>query len=383
MAINIRCNACKAEMKLSSKKCKKCGAAIPKNKTYKVIVRMNGQRVTKTVHNLELAREIESKLKVDIARKDFDLERKKPAIRLCDVWKRYLPWAKENKKTWRDDFYNYKNHIEPLFGKKQLDQISSFDIEKMILSLKKQKTTRGKPYAMATIKHQIVFLSRLYSIANHWGLYTGDNPCQKVKKPKLNNQVTEYLTDDELTRLQDTLKIWPDKMSSSFVKFALCTGLRRGEMFKLTWNDIDFDRNSVTLIDPKGKENQTLPLSEKAIDVLRNIPKNYDTPYIFYGRNGKKRVDFKGPWQGIKKAAGLPDDFRLHGLRHHFASALVSGGVDLYIVQKLLTHKDASTTQRYAHLHNETLRNAVNLSDELLEPRQKDNLIKLERRHNG
>ncbi len=105
-------------------------------------------------------------LKIEIARKDFDLERKKPAIGLCDVWKKYLPWAKENRKTWRDDFYNYKNHIRPVFGEKQLDQISPFDIEKMILSMKKRKNARGKPYAMATIKHQIVLLSRIYSIAN-------------------------------------------------------------------------------------------------------------------------------------------------------------------------------------------------------------------------
>jgi integrase len=257
MAINIRCKNCKAEMKLSAKKCKKCGTPIPKKgKIYKVIVRVNNKRVTKTVNNLELAKEIESKFKIDIARKTFNLERKKPAIKLCEVWKQYLPWAKQNKKTWRDDFYNYKKHIEPLFSDKQLDEITAFDVEKLISSMKEKKNVRGKPYAMGTIRHQIILLSRLYSLANKWELFTGDNPCQKVKKPKLNNQITEFLKDDELKSLLETLDNWQNKMSSSFIKFALYTGLRHGELFKLTWEDIDFDRSIVTLRDPKGKQNQ-------------------------------------------------------------------------------------------------------------------------------
>jgi site-specific recombinase XerD len=61
----------------------------------------------------------------------------------------------------------------------------------------------------------------------------------------------------------------------------------------------------------------------------------------------------------------LPTKFRLHGLRHHYASSLVSAGVDLYTVSKLLTHKDTKTTQRYAHLADQALRDAVNLSDRL------------------
>jgi len=91
----------------------------------------------------------------------------------------------------------------------------------------------------------------------------------------------------------------------------------------------------------------------------------------------------KWPWQRIREDAKLPDNFRFHGLRHHFASTLASNGVDLYTIQKLLTHKDASTTQRYAHLSDQTLRDAVNLSDKLIESKTKAEIINLGVARNG
>ena len=246
--------------------------------------------------------------------------------------------------------------------------------------MKKDKNQHGKPFAPATIKHQLVLLSRLYSVAEMWGLYNGPNPCKKVKKPKLNNQKTEFLTDDELARLLDVLETWPDGMTIAFVRFAMFTGIRRGEMFKLKWKDVDMVRQTAKLVDPKGKEDQVVPLSNEAIKVLHDIPREYDTPYIFYGKNGQQRADFSGPWGRIRKAVKLPGGFRLHGLRHNFASTLVSNGVPLYTVQKLLCHKDAKTTQRYAHLADQTLRDAVELSDQLFTPK-KTKITRLEKKN--
>ena len=368
MAINIRCKQCKADMKLSAKKCK-CGAVVPqKGKTYRVIVRANGQRIVKTVTNLELAHDLECKLKVDIARGVHKLTRKRVPL-LSEIWEKYETWAREQKsKSAQTDFYYYRKHLKSALSSKRLDQISPFDVEKLMISMKKSSTSRGTAYSPATIKHQVVLLSRLYSLATKWGMYEGSNPCKKIKKPTLNNKVTEFLTDDELYRLLTVLENWQNRMSASIIFFLLYTGFRRGELFKLTWDDIDFDRKAIKLRDPKGKQDETLPLSDKAIHVLLSIPKEFDTPFVFYGLNGKQRTDFRGPWGRIKKAAELPPAFRLHGLRHHFASSLVSAGVDLYTVSKLLTHKDTATTQRYAHLADQALRDAVNLSDELQKP---------------
>jgi len=152
------------------------------------------------------------RLKLMLPKKYLILNQKKQAIKLCNVWKEYQPWDRGNKKTWKNDFYNYNKHLKPVFADKLLDTISPFDIEKFIISMKKGKNARGKSYSNASIRHQVILLSRLYSLANKWGLHSGENPCQKVKKPKLNNQITEFLNDDELIRLMEILKNWPDKM---------------------------------------------------------------------------------------------------------------------------------------------------------------------------
>ena len=86
---------------------------------------------------------------------------------LGELWARYLPWAKEHKKTWDDDMFNYQKHLEPRFGKKRLDAIAPIDIERMKLELKKGLNKNGKPYAAATIKHQLVLLNRLFNLAKN------------------------------------------------------------------------------------------------------------------------------------------------------------------------------------------------------------------------
>lgn len=384
MAINIRCQKCTADMKLNAKKCNHCGTPVPKNKKYRVIVRVNGKRKTKTVKNLELARDIESKFQVDVARDEFDIQKKKPDITLHEFWEqKYFPWLKVNKKSWSIDFYNYHNHLKPAFGKKPLDSVTPFDIEKMIVSLKKRKNQQGNPLAPATIKHQLVLLTRIYNVAEQWGVFSGQNPCKKVKKPKLNNQVTEYLSNDELFRLLEVLETWEHPMQSSIVLFSLYTGLRPKEVFKLEWRDIDSEKDTVTLRDPKGVLDQILPLSPKALNVLKNVPKEYDTPFIFYSVMGKQRKTINHGWKQIKEAAGIHDSFRYYDFRHNFASYLVSSGVSLYKVQKILTHKDASTTMRYAHLSDQALRDTANLSGELLTPQTNATITKLKDVQNG
>jgi site-specific recombinase XerD len=108
-------------------------------------------------------------------------------------------------------------------------------------------------------------------------------------------------------------------------------------------------------------------VSTQALDAIRDMPVTCEL--VFPGKGGEQRYDFKGPWLRIRKAAGLPEGFRFHGLRHHFASMLVSSGIDLTIVRELLTHKDMTTTQRYAHLRPDAVREAALKSGELLVPK--------------
>jgi integrase len=372
MAIFTYCRKCKSTSTSTAKQCGKCGAAFGRDRKFRVSVKVKGKCVVRIVDNLTIAREVESAIKGDLIRDEYDIRAHQvnTVPTLNDLWAQYLPWAKEHKKTWDDDAYHYGKHLEVRFGSKPLDSITSFDIEKMKSELKKGLNALGKPYKPATIKHQLVLLRHLYNLARKWSIYDGKNPMDMVQMPKLDNQVTEFLTDEELTRLLDVLENWPFRESAAFVKFAIYTGVRRGELFKLKWEHIDFDRSLVKLVDPKGTKTVTIPVSQQALDVLSEL--NRSSAYVFPGDNGQQRTDFKGPWLRIRKAAGLPEGFRFHGLRHNFASYLISNGMDLSVVGALLTHKNASTTQRYAHLRPDAVKQAAEKSGNLLTPKTQE-----------
>ncbi|HOV88033.1 MAG TPA: tyrosine-type recombinase/integrase, partial [Syntrophobacteraceae bacterium] len=256
--------------------------------------------------SLTIARELEASIKADLVREEFDIthhRQKKKPITLNDLWDKYLPWAKGNKRTWRNDLYLYDAHIGPRFGSKPLADITPFLLERMKNEMKRSRNKQGKPFAAATIKHVLVLVRRLFNLAGKWNLYQGANPVKSVEMPKVDNQVTEFLSDEELSRLLNVLDNWPYDDSAAFVKFALFTGMRRGELFKLTWDAVDFERDMITLAAPKGGKTATLPICREAMDAIRDLPRT--SRFVFPGKGGKQRTDFKGPWGRIRKAAGL------------------------------------------------------------------------------
>jgi integrase len=361
MAIHIYCTGCYTSNGLNAKSCSNCGAAFGREKKYRVCVSVKGKRLTRVVDNLTLARQKEATLKADLERGDMDINNKKKVPTLSEVWDKYLPWAKEHKKSWKDDSWYYTKHLKPRFGNKHMDKLAPIDIERMKKELKEQG------YAPATIKHQIAILRRLFNLARKWNLYEGKNPIESVKMPQIDNQITEFLKDKELSRLFKVLKEWPCKESSALIKFALFSGFRKGEILRLAWKEVNFEQGLITLKDPKGGKTQTIPISTQALEVLKGLTKS--SSYVFPGQQGKQKASFRKPWDKIRQAAELPNNFRFHGLRHHFASTLVSNGVDLLVVQKLLTHKDAKTTARYAHLAPGAIKDAALRSGDMLTPK--------------
>jgi len=372
MAIQIYCEACRTANKLNAEECKKCRTAFGRDKTYRIDVSLKGKRVTRMAPNLTLAREIEVSTKSDLLREEYDISHHKvrKVVTLDSFFEdHFLPWAKENKRTWRNDQYLFNTHLKPRFGSKALEDVSAFEIDKMKLAMKRAKNKQGRPFTPATIKHVIVLLKRLFNLAGRWRIHNGANPCAGVELPKLDNRVTEFLSDEETERLLKVLDAWPFKQTAAFIRFAMYTGCRRGELFKIKWVDVDLERKLLTLRAPKGGKTETIPMSDAALSAIAELPRKSE--YVFPGRGGAMLTDFKGPWERVKKEAKLPASFRFHGLRHSFASKLVSSGVDLYTVGRLLTHKQAVTTQRYAHLSDEAMRRAVEKSAEVITPKEK------------
>ncbi|HOI96698.1 MAG TPA: site-specific integrase [Syntrophobacter fumaroxidans] len=271
------------------------------------------------------------------------------------------------------DENRFEKHIKPIFGDKEPGELVPLDVDRLRVKMLKS-------HEPATARNTLELLRRIVNFGVRRQLCPG--LTFTIQMPAVHNERTEDLTPDELAKLLEVLDEEPNTQVAHLMKMAIFTGMRRGELFKLRWTDIDFDRGFISIRDPKGGSSQTIPLNESARGILVNHPRT-DTPFVFPGRKGAQRADINKTVNRIKKAAGLPKDFRpLHGLRHSFASSLASSGkVDLYTLQRLLTHKSPQMTQRYSHLRDEALRRASNLAAELVEKaaKKKDNVIDLPR----
>ncbi len=274
------------------------------------------------------------------------------------LWQEYVA-HKPDTKGWRTDRYRYQKFLQAGLGGKEPKTISQIDVHRLRISLSKTL----KPQ---TVKHVLRLLARIINFGVKKGLCPGLG--FKIEFPKVNNIRTEDLSPEQLQALMEALDQEPDIQATTFLRLALFTGMRRGELFKLQWQDVDFERGFIHIRGPKGGTDQAIPLNQVAREVLESHPRDDNSPFVFPGRGGRQRTRYPKAIDRIREKAGLPPDFRpMHGLRHTYASMLASSGqVELYTLQKLLTHKSGAMTQRYAHLRDETLRRASDLAGDLI-----------------
>jgi integrase len=275
------------------------------------------------------------------------------------LWEEYKAQRPDLKGIYSDN-NRYEVHLKSLFGEKEPREIIQLDVDRMRIKLLKKKSPQ-------TVKHVLALLKRIVRFGENKGFCEGIN--FRIEMPSVNNQKTEDLTPDQLTALIEAIDKDSNTQAAAMMKMALFTGMRRGEILKLEWLDVDFQRGFISIRDPKGGPDQKIPLNDATRDILLSI-KRTRSPYVFPGRSGKKKPSMNRRFiKRMQKAANLPKGFRpMHGLRHVYASMLASSGkVDMYSLQKLLTHKDPRMTQRYAHLRDEALKRASGVADDIID----------------
>jgi len=268
----------------------------------------------------------------------------------------YFNHRTDNKSS-RTDKGRYDSYLKLGFSNKEPKDIDRLSVDRLRVKLLKTKSPQ-------TVKHVLALLKRIIKFGTDRGLCT---PLPfTVKLPRVDNIKTEDLSPDQLQNLLIVLDKTKHRTASNIMKLALFTGMRRGEIFKLQWKHIDFDRGFIHIHTPKGGISQKIPLNNNARQILDGIRKSNE--YLFPARGGGPRKDANKDFNSIKAEAGLPKDFRpMHGLRHVYATILAtSGDIDMLTLQNLLTHKDQRMTQRYIHYHEEALQRAGNKTDEIM-----------------
>lgn len=314
--------------------------------SWRLDCRINGQR-----HMVALGKGIKRSVAVELAsiarskilrgaagirkRKDVAFEKVKEA---------YVAWITTNCRPRTQRVYQQQlDQLARSFGGKLLSQISSFDIER-------HKHRRVEAGARVVANREVSRLGALFNVALKWELFEGTNPVVGVKRIEEPEGRLRFLAFAEEASL---MKVSPAVLRDIIV-IGTNTGLRiASEALTLTWTDVDFQRNQLTVqaAFAKAGETRSVPLNSRAREVLVRLKAQSRSLYVFAKPNG---LPYRSMDKLLAKAcedAGLDGTgISLHTLRHTFASRLVMSGADLRTIQILGGWRDLSLVQRYSHL---------------------------------
>jgi integrase len=282
---------------------------------------------------------------------EIEAERAAPTMaELCDRFEQeHLP--RKRPRTAVDYRQLINNHIRPFFGPhSKVGDVSFADVE----ALHHRVTKGGAPYAA---NRAIAVLSKMFSMAMRWHWCPG-NPAKGVERNREFPR-QRYLSGEELTRLLQALAGHPDRQSANIIRALLMTGARKGEVLAMRFADLDLTAGtwSKPASSTKQQKDHVVPLSAPLRQLLSEIPRTSE--FVFPGPSSSGRVtDITKSWTSICQAAGIAG-LRVHDLRHSFASELASAGASLPLIGALLGHSSPVTTARYAHLHADPQRAAV------------------------
>jgi site-specific recombinase XerD len=301
----------------------------------------------------------------------------------------YTAWAKSSQKAHEQNIKRLFTAFKKMLDK-PLDKFTALDIERW----RAGEVERG--LSNQTINRDISSIKASFNRAVDWGILPA-NPLAKVKKARVDDCLkVRYLSEAEEARLRaaidareerrraerDSANHWRSERGyvllpslreliftdhvKPLILLSLNTGCSRGELSDLTWSNVNLDRRLLTVTGATAKSRRTrhIPLNREATSVLLNWrAESEDTSgLVFVNEQGERFDRANSSWRRLLKDAQV-SEFRWHDMRHHFASRLAMGGVDLNTIRELLGHSDYSMTLRYAHLAPEFKLKVVEVLD--------------------
>jgi len=307
---------------------------------------VNDRRIRRAAPSRKLAEAIERQEKAAEFRGELNAIVDRDMC-LLDFIKKYQKLVSPTKteSTQTRDGYMFA-HIKSHFGDPLLQRITPEQVETY-------KANRGTEVKHSTVNRELDLLKGLLTQAVTWG-YLKVSPAVLLRRYKVNVVEPRFFTLDEGKRLIQAAH----GQMKTFLTVALHTGLRKGELFALRWQDINFKRAELRVRKSKGKRFRVIPLNAVATKMLHPHPRHINSNFVFHNADGSCWKDVRGSLKGALERAGLPK-IRVHDLRHSFVSNLVMAGVDIRTVKELAGHRDITTTMKYAHLEPGALRVSV------------------------
>jgi len=270
--------------------------------------------------------------------------------------------ARARKKTWKEDERLIKSHIVSRWRLRKLSSITRAEIGRLHYEVGKIGPFEAN--------RALACISKMFSCAIDWG-FLGDstvNPARGVKKfPELRR--SRYLTKKEIARLAKAVSEETNIYVRGFFMLALLTGLRKSELLRARWDQLDPEGGFLHLKETKNGRPFDVPLSRHALQIFKELPRQMANPHIFPSTvlPGQPIQALNKNWNRIRKSAGLKD-VRVHDLRRTFGSMMAQSGVGIQVVGRALNQRSIDVTaSTYSHLSDKQIRNAVDsLNDEIL-----------------
>lgn len=323
----------------------------------------NGKRGTKTTKEklksnaIKKLIEFKRKLEDELTREVIPIGFKEFSFNFMRSSEPY--YTDKTMKVYKSTFKLALNH----FGNIQLTDLSTQVIENYL-------HTRIRETSIYAARKDLANFSCAFNRAVRDG-FLKQNPCKGIKRFKLPERQPMFYTREEFTRLLEALD---SEDLRDVVKFAVNTGMRQGEITSLQWHQINFEQELITLDNrthlTKTKKIRTLPFNNQVKQILNNRyqQRSIECQFVFT-LNGQP-IDqdrFSKDFKKFVYKARVNPSLNFHSLRHTFASWLVQKGVSIYVVSRLLGHADIKTTEIYAHLRRDDLKNATEILDKEFE----------------
>jgi integrase len=310
-----------------------------RGKAWHVQVRRSGQpAITKTFRLKADAEEWTRHIEIQIDRNDLPSGREILSQKsIADLLIRYRDEVVSQKKCCTYETFIIKCLLRESFASLPLTQAKPSVFAKF-------RDERLKSVKPSTLMRQFSVMQHAFNIAiREWEWPLPQNPVAIIRKPKIQNQRNRRLKEGELENLlkgcEQTLTPW----LKPIILLAIETGMRRGELVSICWEDIDFKQETLHICETKNGFPRTIPLTRFAIEVLEALPTNEG--YVLPTTGNAIRL----AWVRLKKRTGV-EDLRFHDLRHEAISRFFERGLSLPEVALISGHRDYRMLLRYTHL---------------------------------
>ncbi len=307
--------------------------------------------------NKHFARDLLGKRQVEIREQRLFDVKKEGKVSFEELAQGFLRFYQERGRRSLNRAETSVKHLSTYFGDKRIAEITPEAIETYVRTRLQQHSRLGRPTRPATVNRELAALSKMFNLAIRHKK-ADRNPMAAVERLQEHNIRDRVLSSEEFQRLLDAL---PSSLHL-VVTLAYYTGMRRGEILNLRWNQVDLSKGLIRLegVDTKTQRGRLVPLNATLTPLLKDVmqsPVRCATGHVFH-RNGEPIKSIRGAFDRACQEAGLTD-FHFHDLRHTAVTNMRRAGIDALTAMKITGHKTMAVFQRYNSFDEDDLRRAA------------------------